>query len=327
MGFRKFNHFILALCALILFSSLAHAQNFPTDEDSCPTVDLRNEFDFGAVRNQKNLLWCYAYAAADIVSFKLKKQVSPFDLALSTIQQFMINDPTLRPSYITDVPGGNIEVLSQAIAKYGVCDAVKFSASNDFSAPALPEVEKDVTQLVRGYRAGHLNEAQIRKAFLNSGTKYHAVFPTSSQEDLVQALLHDEDTTYPLVGFVNQICANRTQARFNFGREVRGEIPGDLAFRSIRGILASHIPVVVNYGSGVLHNINSQAIGGHESSLVGMRFNKAQNRCEFLLRNSWGDFSPSTSYDPRLKVATLNGYTWMPEEVIRKNILATYWIY
>lgn len=49
-------------------------------QQRCETIDLRPEM--GAPWDQGGTGWCYAFTAAQLVSFKLKKKVSAFDLAL-----------------------------------------------------------------------------------------------------------------------------------------------------------------------------------------------------------------------------------------------------
>jgi C1A family cysteine protease len=66
-------HLILFTLTLIIYSGLAQAK-FPKKfyrltESECNKIDLRNE-NLGTVRNQKDVSWCYAYAATDLISYK-----------------------------------------------------------------------------------------------------------------------------------------------------------------------------------------------------------------------------------------------------------------
>lgn len=329
MGLFKFKSTFLGLLLMAVGSWSIAAEvsfDFPADENSCPSIDLRSEFDFGPVRNQKNLGWCYAYATADVVSFRLRKQVSPFDIALSTIQTY-IRDENIKPVTLTSVEGGSVPVIARSIAERGVCDAVKFSASSNLAAPALEQVELTVIDLVRKLRSGSINEFQVRKSVTANTSTFHTIFPTSSLEDLVQAVLQNQNINYPLQGFVDQICSKRNSAVLGWGSEIRGEYSSDIKFRSIRGVVASHMPVLINYSSEVLKDVNATSVGGHASTIVGMKYNSQRNRCEFLLRNSWGVADPYRVYDPELRPMISNGYVWIPEETLRKNIQSAWWIY
>lgn len=318
--------FSILISLLIAVGSPAFALDFPADEESCPTVDVRADYNLGNVRNQKSLGWCYAYAIADIVSFKLRRDVSPFDIAFTTVQYY-INEEKLTPLNITSVEGGSVPIVSKAISDRGICDSKKFSASNPLAVDSLVAVEANVKKLVDGLSEGKISEIGVRKELAARVQDYNTVFPTSSQEELLNAILNDRNYKYPIAGMVDNICVDRASGKFAWGWEMRDDFAEDMKFRSIRGILASHFPVAINYSSEVLKDVNATSVGGHASTIVGMHFNQQKKRCEYLLRNSWGVADPQRVYDPELRPMIAQGYVWIAEDVLRKNIAAAYWIY
>ena len=53
------------------------------EEKKCqPAVDLRNQA-LGEVRDQDSIGWCYAFAGADLLTYKLGKKVSAVDVAMN----------------------------------------------------------------------------------------------------------------------------------------------------------------------------------------------------------------------------------------------------
>ena len=51
------------------------------DRKTCQPTDLRDKL--GPVRNQDTMGWCYAFAAADLLTADTGKTISAFDIALN----------------------------------------------------------------------------------------------------------------------------------------------------------------------------------------------------------------------------------------------------
>jgi hypothetical protein len=83
--------------------------------------------------------------------------------------------------------------------------------------------------------------------------------------------------------------------------------------------------VALDYDGRVLENKNNQRISVeelHTSSIVGRRWNKTEQSCQYLIRDSFG--KDCSQYDPRLECS--EGYLWLNEEDIFRNMTSVVYL-
>ena len=71
----------------------------------------------------------------------------------------------------------------------------------------------------------------------------------------------------------------------------------------------------VTYNSSVLSDPYDFEDGSHASTIVARRFNYDSFKCEYLVRNSWGD---SCHYSDEYECK--EGNIWLPEEKLVRSI-------
>lgn len=311
-----------AIAALLLSNLLtigAVNKAYGSDSSSCPTVDLRQEFDFGIVRSQKNLGWCFAYAAADVIGFALKKQVSPFDIAINSFREKFENGP----ESIRDFRGGNLRRSLRGVALRGVCDARKVSAASPLAVRSLLRIEEFAAEIAAEKRNRTLTDLEVRRRVSANAFFLRIVFPTSTLEELISAFRNIRDVKYPITSVINQICGARTSVA-SLDYRIRGRLDRSDNLAIFKRLLRERRPVIVGYSSQTLLDLNfANAEGDHASTIVGMRFRN--NKCEYLLRNSWGN-SGQRKYDRALIQGYASGYVWIPENIMEQMVARFSWI-
>jgi hypothetical protein len=110
--FFKINFVILLSLSLFILNKSQAANG---NKSLCSAVDLREEM--GPIRNQGDMGWCYANAAADLLSFKLRKelhgqQVSAAYTALTYLRTL---------SYLPTTDGGYVSAAILMAEKNGLC--------------------------------------------------------------------------------------------------------------------------------------------------------------------------------------------------------------
>lgn len=87
----------------------------------------------------------------------------------------------------------------------------------------------------------------------------------------------------------------------------------------VAAALKAGTPVGIDYESSFLRKGSASPLApsDHASSLVGARWNKETNTCEFKLRNSWGR---GCNYAPEYKKDCDEGYIWISEKDVNLRV-------
>lgn len=330
--------FLLAL-ALSSLSSAAESPRLVLDRD------LSGEF--GPVRDQKDIGWCYANATADILGWRYRtpEPVSAAHVAL------LRNRTTGRPS---DSESG---ALSWAIFSYatlnerGLCKA---SALEGHVFPRLRESfpslhgYQDVFALLRRLRAELSRterpgvHAVARRVLRRLGLRGE---PTPAFIDFLSSTTAEEGGEDIAQGLADRLCARGgympaeprlrirdldvdvavhpsaalEAAEAAIGRHFGlGELP-DLHLRgfpaTVRAEIAAGRPVAFAYSSGFLNDASKPFSYGdlHASVIVGARC-AAGRQCVFKIRNSWG--ARCAYRNPEIQRSCLPdpGHFWITED-------------
>jgi hypothetical protein len=246
----------------VLAGLLAVASAF-ADEGSCSFKDFRSKMP--PVRNQGDHGWCYAVTAAGLVSYKLGFEVSAADIANATERS---KDPGWWGQFIDHETarrdtqdGANIPGAIAAASKRGFC------RESD-----LP-LEKSESEL---HNCPACDSPQNLDQMVDSACKTRL----NPKQKLVVAPIQFDPLDSPKAkeAAINAILDNKNSPvgiAHDYTVLTDGDVGNTLAFD--------------NFG---LHN-------GHDSIIVGRRWNKTAQRCEYLVRDSYGP-SCAKYYDPKM---------------------------
>lgn len=316
--------FILALISLTFFGSVW------ADQRSCTPVDFRSRLP--PLRNQDSVGWCYAFAASDLVSFKVGTAISPVDIAIST--------EAAKESYFSYLKGffsSGDHAGRRLTGGDRVHTAIKYGSKRGFCRDAdLPSDDYVYAQMRADLKSaldeiGKMRASARAMGHASAGKcdeeyrRLRSIFPNISPAELADAL--DASSFRPLLDLlVDKTCKNRIKPRGGIEAEfikLQGKRPAEKA-TTLNRILSSGRPVGIGYDANVVYDMNkgSEYKDNHDSSIVGRRWNSRSNSCEYLLRNSWGRSCsiPDPQYDCE------NGYVWLPEGPLTRVLESVYFI-
>ena len=269
------------------------------------------------MRNQEDVSWCYAHAAADYLQFynQVPEQISAADIAI------YYNRKTL-PRILRWLRGS---VLSQT----GLIRTALFDTSEIGYCPEeyFPS-DLWTKRTMSGKDVGRVESVSIGKALLEIATL----------SDQAQSGFYLRSSDLPFVyefkgmsyqQFSEVILQNDSGSVFNSLRSIacdshRKPFPkpisnvemnfkGAATFTNIDQHLSQHLPVSVDFFYGFLDNRDEyvRSIGElHTALLMGRRLNSENNECQYLIKNSYGP--DCSEYDHRHQCEA--GYIWVSEQ-------------
>jgi len=303
----------------------------PTLQEDCTTVDLRNQNRLQEVRDQGGVSWCYAHATADLLQYHFQtEKISASDIAIQYNKTFV---PFLMKKFINffawlrgsdqrflEHETGFIKIALKKMLNKGYCSKA------DFPDEYLEKYNfhDGSRELVKYGDA--MNDLQVKllptvRQSLGANIPYVYKFPLITDNDFVKVLLSEKRKNI-YKKFDDLSCGKRVSFdRFNVKQF---PVIGNRAIARIDEQLEKNNPVVFDYFSDVLFKPDFKRfkIGALHTSLgMGRRWNVKTNKCEYLIRNSWGPACNrySSSYTCE------EGYIWIPQEsMYRASLLATY---
>jgi hypothetical protein len=322
---RHFLTITLLLCSGLLSAKEINGLGRPPSEpSSCTLIDYRDELP--PVRNQGNMGWCYAFAAADLVSHKLQQNISPLHIALNY-------NHALNQGVIQQASRDSIQFLMRTLgldSQERKNPPSPTTIRNQFVSNFIPESHRETGWVDRSIVAtqnsggfcldqpieglsqdneqfiavmgmiNHMRESYLRELSNSpsmSGEEYiceHFKIP----ETLVLPLdtIGIENLSNYLEGqllrdlffhLIDEHCQQRIQANL---------IPHQINLRHLnQADKLQSINQILEGGSILSINFMSQMLTGpqtegeyHSATIVGRRRNNETLQCEYLVRNSWG---------------------------------------
>lgn len=315
---------------------------------NCTNKDQRKKLNI-PIRDQSSIGWCYAYAAADLVSFKSGKNISALDLAVTfnRMENYeAVRNTVSRSINFALLPGdrkNNIDwalknlrntfknVESNSVRDGGQVDeAIKRAQMNGFClesdqpsdaiengslGDALNVINTliDDSNAFRSVTVGNREMSDIAAVSIceNYGSLIGEMFPNTTVSDISDIFIA-QFSEGALVQLRNLRCQNRVQ----IDGEIK-EITGN-KMDEIDQVLSSDNIVSVDYYIKALDLIGNdrQNSGLHASTIVGRKWNEQTNKCEYLIRNSWGE---SCAYYKNPEKCE-DGYIWVDRDKIMANL-------
>jgi hypothetical protein len=316
---------LLALMTFGPFSSFVKA-------NECSSIDLREKFS-KPVRNQGKISWCYAFTSADQLEFhEGGPALSAPHIAVEynrtwpglTIRNLVrIIDIFRKKDPLKEHETGFIKTALKRAMKVGVC---KFDDVPDNFVPRVDLWRNEITlSTVRDAIIDINNNIakRLKRESINDIGHYYSWGNISPEE--FERIVKKEKVGKITLNLFRKACENK---RVTFKKNKYKVIQWPRYFNTLGAIdsqLARGNMPAIDYNSNFLTKSKTgswlNVDGMHTSSIIGRRFNVDNNKCEYLIRNSWG--SSCERYRPNLTCE--EGNIWVDETTLKKNIiLVTY---
>lgn len=309
MGEKLKKYLILFLYIALFLDNANASSSLIENPNKCQKkIDLRND-SLGSVRDQDSIGWCYAFAASDLLSYKLKKKISAADLAINFNDTWLNNLFKKMGNGEQDFAGGQEDEAIKATSKKGgACLEENFKSDDNGYAQLKTTLETiDHLQIIP--------ETGLSSTCSNAT---HALFPHVKTSDYLNIMKHTSRNE--LVRMLSaKACAPRIpldnlKPKLHRAYLEKGRYE---LFNKIDQQLSNNNIVSIGYNAKALFDINTNKKGAHASVVVGRRFNARNGECEYLIRNSWG--RGCSAYDRRLSCE--EGNIWVPKSVLVKGII------
>lgn len=284
--------------------------------DDCLEVDLRSEL-LGPAWNKGGVPFCNAYSGADLVSQRLGKKVSPLDMAFNLNREAWARAQENKDSFReTAIVGG-----STVGAIERTQDAGGFCLESDFRSEAS-HTNIDLK--------GELN--RIQEWVSKSAPGPENASATITNECKLQVALRE---LFPLIELSESIRLRLASSAYNILRNFQQEacknrLPAKFKMKEFYDTKKTDTPKIISVIDEQLNKQNMATIyydanfilkkpvpnAAHASTVVGRRKNSATNKCEYLIRNSWGACSLND-----YPYACVDGNIWVPRDVMKIHAL------
>ena len=319
---------------LLLLSFSAFAKNIVSEKE-CTNTDIRDtnpniknnkamREHFSTPRNQDSIGWCYAFAAADMMSAEMDAPISSIHASL-IYNQF---DETGLFEYIEslfeDKPsplkkkmsGGNFKFMKES----GLLDkAIRAIRDRKYICPEkllpfdqhLGKTTMSLIQKIEAIKLNVINKKMQEKLVCDELSKVLPLYGFSTlQYDAVAHSLMKDNVNVTIDLMAKQSCKNKLLKVPK--RYVKYLEPAQPTFFSqINQALNSGKPLSMNY------NVSSVASfsGNHVSIVTARRWNKG--RCEYKVRNTWG--TSCAYYQPGIDCNRQEGSFWLSDEKLKST--------
>lgn len=269
------------------------------------------------VRDQGKLGWCYAFTAADLLSFELGKSVSPFDVALgyndeSYAEYLRKGDPLPSHAARYSREGGFTGRALSSVRARGICLESDLPSDvvmgNENLKTTLGVLSDSRPAPMRGPLECELEV--LRKRFPGVDPKTFREIASRAAEGAVVAELANiscgRRTPFPQ----NLEIVNR---KYEAGSTRKADVlpVADLQSSLNEGRIVEISVDMKKWG------VRSQEQPSHSMLVVGQKWDERSGRCQFLVRNSWGKqcptFQSGTTCNP-------DGSVWVPPDLLNQSV-------
>lgn len=290
------------------------------DEGNCSHRDFRNELP--PIRNSSSTNWCFAYTSADLLSQKLKVNISAIDLGYGFVEakekkensqtgivaalSRFFSTPTMFPL----LQGGFVDQAIQSRQDVGFCREEDLPSRNLEGHESLFALYDSIRKFVEksDNKKGLCTNSQILKQFPK-------VQLNEMQEILLNAKAHEVAFELAKKSCKNRIIPEEkleieyaSKSRFESTEAFWGAVSNNISENRI-------LAVSLNYYA--LKGLEGEKFSNHSVTLVGRKWDPVRKKCTYLVRNSEGN--NCSLYSPNY-ICESDGHVWIPEEILMKNI-------
>jgi hypothetical protein len=293
------------LLLLITFSLATRA----ADIVSCSDKDFSQEL--GEVRKQGNIGWCYANAAADLISYKFRKQWNGFQASAIWIAfGYNYKQNSSDPGNYIFTEGGDIGSAIAYAAEYGYScprqfDNIFYNGGYHLEIKEKLHKAEDI-KLLFDKRLKSPQDLALYQNYIKNLRDTDSIIKRLSDAELENAL--KLDINLAVIEIAKQVCAPyrlpmSIDRHADLGRYYKSdkEYYDDVLKKRIYNSSPPLMEILdrqITNGNAVgigytfdLISTDPKDMDGHASVIVGRRSRGAS--CQYKIRNSWG---PGCSY-------------------------------
>ncbi|MBF0300635.1 MAG: hypothetical protein HQK51_18115 [Oligoflexia bacterium] len=303
-------------------------QNSEKRRKSCTTVNnlkppLVSEQDRNnyKTRDQGSSGWCFAYTAADLLSFHIGKDISARDIANSYYKGSTISGikelfGTKRSSHRE----GLINVAVQRALEHGLCleeqlpsSDFEFTADKNFSDTlnSLEQLKIDLSGSTLLDKQNFCTEEFYKD--------FSELFPSFSKQDLISIITKSSNNVSLMENLIEKQCTPRNNVWLNKLEITSTKCLSDSSCKNMLDLVDQELSneniIGLGYNATILETINVEGRleNMHASSIVGRKFNEFTGSCEYLIRNSQGTGCTQSPF-----FQCKQGHIYIPEEYLIK---------
>lgn len=290
---------------------------------SCQPVDRRTEI-LGQPLTQGEISWCYAFAAADLLSHRTGRKVSALSIANSYNQSFTLANAwgRLRGQPESARINGEVAAAARLALGQGLCLESELASSPEnqdliSSLHAVERLKRDLDAQAfsaHGPFTASWSESLCRRHSTRIEEEIRPLFRSLNSRQITEILLK-ASADEPIHQLVEGACRNRFRPKPTpelerlKGKSDRPTWLSEALDQSLdRGDIAA-----IEYSLNTLKSRGKPGPIPHASTIVARRFNKTTGECQYLVRNTQGTYC---AFDPELECK--DGQTWVPEELLHE---------
>lgn len=323
----------------LIFSQLAFAESFKkTSQESCQPLDLRN-VHVGEIRDQKKVAWCYAFTAADMLTytFKLPEPVSAADVAIN------YNDSDLglfirwlnvtfgrrqerndQENFMMPHQTGFNKIALERGMRDGYCPERVFPSDSWVKMTRDGDKWLETDTDLRTAMVEIFGLLKNQQNLTSQNLPFYFHFKNVESADEFYALIKGQTPSTFYSKLRNEVCKHD---RMKFPQRLQSMmyIKDPAVFTSMNKQLNRGRLVGIDYDSRILSDRTNNSVNLaelHTSSIVGRRWNNSQKECQYLIRDSHGN--QCSRYDASYEC--LGGQVWMNESLIYPNLTSIVYI-
>jgi|GEM_PF-6518023 len=301
------------------------------DPFKCDRVDLREtkpalKAYFQDHRSQGGLDWCWAHAAADVLTYRVEIPISASDLAFRALaERFPVSFTEWLSGLGTPNMTGYSEDAFEIAAKYGVCSE-EDSPSNDFPySPKFSPVSRAISEVLKIREL--ITQGQVSPDFFEKMTSIKAVqaiFPHLQFTEIFDIIQRTTEHS-PVEAFDLLTRSNCAQRRievptFQFYDRTFGSVESKI--QDLHKQISRQTPVIISAKINMLFQTSSN--GNHALTIFGRDF--LDGKCQFLIRNTWESQCSVLKSPLRNHCDNNDGSFWISEEDLALALNRLYYI-
>lgn len=271
--------------------------------------------------HQNQLNWCFAFTAADLLSFYEQVPLSAYDIALQYHNNDEVRaeneiDPIYKKRIITERGGNPIRALQLSLNDKGIC----LESETDY----LNHKWEELSGLFKT-----LADSKDSFSKLMCELNLKDVVPFQKLEPEVLSILNKLSSDKKVAAFLDLSCKQRHVPANDYRLLTqfmgRPGVTQDKMMNKLDSILSKSEPVTIGYDPKILdHGVNYQGKEqDHASTVIGRKFNKQSGQCEYLIKNTWGD---DVDCQKTPSVSCEKGNYWVSRTLLKKNLSEIDWL-
>lgn len=328
------------LLILLLTTSFQALSGIISQADCTPT-DIRNTHPkiknnpalrehFSKPRNQDSIGWCYAFAAADLLTAHYGFPVSSLHTSIIYNRTYF-SDPKLKkiafdqrktghPAYEEVFEGGNIvETIPYITRNKWVC--------TEKGLPFDIEKPQQINQMIRNLEALKKRVASMKSSNAQVCAEFQSLISPFTMQSLdaekIASELIVQNMNVTLDNFATKACKEKLSPT----KETRAEVLNKYDKKGrTRKKLMPQMNKLLTKGTMMVFNYDVETIAGfpgkHASVIMGRRWKN--NRCEYNVRNSWGEMC--SPYKPGIECNKKEGSYWLSDAEIYRALTSINYI-